>query len=188
MSEAENKNIIACSSCGKDVAKGVKKCPHCGKKLKMGLFTKLVLIVVVIIVGNMILNPGKTLEENLQETVSATVEDLSPRGELYQAFGRVMKNEYTDIQRDNIEEKITGNYIQWNLPVYDVNKRKENKYRIQTSTKNNYVGTFIDLYTSSEEQAAYVESLKTGDFISVKGLITGVSMRSIEIEYAVLSN
>ncbi|MFQ8923928.1 MAG: zinc ribbon domain-containing protein [Clostridium paraputrificum] len=27
----ENKNMTTCKACGKEIAKGVKKCPHCGK-------------------------------------------------------------------------------------------------------------------------------------------------------------
>lgn len=27
----ENKNLVKCKACGADIAKGVKKCPHCGK-------------------------------------------------------------------------------------------------------------------------------------------------------------
>ena len=84
--QAENKNIVACKACGKDVAKGVKKCPHCGKKLKMGMFIKIIRGVVVIAIASAILNPGKTLEERLQETRDAQASDLSPGGELSQMF------------------------------------------------------------------------------------------------------
>lgn len=27
----ENQNLVACKACGNEIAKGVKKCPHCGK-------------------------------------------------------------------------------------------------------------------------------------------------------------
>lgn len=186
MSEQEpNKNIVPCKACGKDVAKGVKKCPHCGKKLKMGMFTKIVLAVIAVFVINAIINPGKSLEERLQETRAADASELSPRGELSEIFS--MGSDYTDIQRDNKEKEITGLVVQWNLPVFDVNKRQDGKYRIQTSSSRDFVGTFIDLYTNTPEEAQLVESLQTNDFISIKGKIEGTSMRNIEITDAVLA-
>ncbi|WP_242824638.1 zinc ribbon domain-containing protein [Clostridium tyrobutyricum] len=27
----EDKNLVKCRDCGADIAKGVEKCPHCGK-------------------------------------------------------------------------------------------------------------------------------------------------------------
>lgn len=178
-----NSNLSPCKACGKDVAKGVKKCPHCGKKLKMGMFLKIILVAVVLIVGVTILNPGKTVEERLQETRSAQASGLSPRGELDEMFS--MMSDYTDIQRDNKESEITGQVVEWSLPVYDVNKRSEGKYRIQTSG-GGAVGTFITLYTTSASEAQTVEALQTDDYVNVKGRITGTSMRNIDIEDAIL--
>ena len=182
--QTENKNLIACKACGKDVAKGVKKCPHCGKKLKMGMFTKIILGIVVVVFANAILNPGKTLEERLQETRDAQASDLSPRGELGQVFTAM--SDYTDIQRDNKEKEITGQIVQWRLPVFDVNKSSEGKYRVQTSGSGNVVGTFVDLYATSPQEQQQIESLQTGDYVSFKGKIEGTFMRNVEIEDAVL--
>lgn len=182
--QSENTNLVACKACGKDVAKGVKKCPHCGKKLKMGMLTKIILGVVVIVIANSILNPGKTLEERLQETRDAQASDLSPRGELGDMFS--MMSDYTDIQRDNKEKEIIGQIVQWRLPVFDVNKSSEGKYRVQTSGSGNVVGTFVDLYATSPEEKQQIESLQTGDFVSFKGKIEGTTMRNVDIEDAVL--
>ena len=75
--------------------------------------------------------------------------------------------------------------VEWSLPVYDVNKRSEGKYRIQTSG-GGAVGTFITLYTTSASEAQTVEALQTDDYVNVKGRITGTSMRNIDIEDAIL--
>ena len=181
--QAENKNIVACKACGKDVAKGLKKCPHCGKKLKMGMFIKIILGVVVIAIASAILNPGKTLEERLQETRDAQASDLSPGGELSQMFS--VMGDYTDIQRDNKEKEITGQIVQWTLQVFDVNKSSEGKYRVQTSGSKT-VGAFVDIYTTSPKEKQQIEALQSGDFVSFKGKIEGTFMRNIEIEDAVL--
>lgn len=36
-------NLINCKTCGKEVSSDAKACPHCGQKLKMGLFKKLLI-------------------------------------------------------------------------------------------------------------------------------------------------
>ena len=154
------------------------------EKKKMGWFKKFILGVVVILIANAIINPGKTLEERLQETRDAQASDLSPRGELSEMFS--VMGDYTDIQRDNKEKEITGQIVQWRLPVFDVNKKSEGKYRVQTSGSNSAVGAFVDIYTTSPKEQQQVEALKTGDFVSFKGKIEGTFMRNIEIEDAVL--
>jgi RNA polymerase subunit RPABC4/transcription elongation factor Spt4 len=47
-----------CKTCGKEVAKSAKKCPHCGQKLKMGFFLKGVIGLVAIIVIAVIASSG----------------------------------------------------------------------------------------------------------------------------------
>ena len=178
---SDNKNMKQCKSCEKEVSKSAKLCPHCGKKLKMGWFLKVVIGLVAIAVISSITSPS--LEEHLTKTSEAQVIKVSPRGELADLFS--LMNDGTDIQRDNKEEELKGKYVIWTLPVFDVNK-SVTKYRVQTGSSGGFIGTFIDVYTTSSEQATYVESLKTGDFITVKGVISGVSMRKINIDYAIL--
>jgi hypothetical protein len=47
-----------CKTCGKDVAKSAKKCPHCGQKLKMGFFTKALIGIAALIVIAIIASQG----------------------------------------------------------------------------------------------------------------------------------
>ena len=56
---------------------------------------------------------------------------------------------------------------------------------MQTSS-GSAVGTFVNVYTRNESEKAYLENLKTGSAIKIKGEISGVFMRNIEIDPAVL--
>ncbi|MBV4440091.1 DUF3862 domain-containing protein [Clostridium tyrobutyricum] len=52
----ENKNLVKCKACGADIARGVKKCPHCGKDQRNFIgrhkvLTALGIIVILIIIG-----------------------------------------------------------------------------------------------------------------------------------------
>ncbi|EDN68479.1 conserved hypothetical protein [Beggiatoa sp. PS] len=178
-----------CPACGKEVAKSAKICPHCGKKLKMGFFLKTIIFIGILIVLAAIFGP--TEEEKAQqqaallESISnAQAVNLSPKGELYNAFKLI--SDYTDVQRDNLEKEIKDKVIQWTLPVYEVNKSGE-YYRVQTdSGKQNVVSTFLNVYPRNQEERQFIEGLKTGDMITIKGKIIGTMMRNITIKPAVI--
>jgi hypothetical protein len=91
---------------------------------------------------------------------------------------------FTDLQRENKEAEINGEIVEWELPVFDVSKKSDGIYRIQTK-RGGSVGTFTNLYTFSPEEVSRVEALVEGDKIKIKGKITGTSMRNIEIEPAI---
>lgn len=179
-----NSNLKPCKSCAKDVAKSSKKCPHCGQKLKMGMFSKAVIVILGFAVLGAIFAPKP-------EEVIATIADqapttLSASGKLNEAFSLMSK--YTDLQRDNLEKEITDQVVQWKLPVYEVSKQDEGIYRIQTDSKWGHVGTFITLYTQSPAEVETVESLTTGKWINIKGRIKGTTLRNVNIDPAVLIN
>lgn len=180
--EQKPKGIVSCKACGKDVAKSAKVCPHCGKKLKMGMMLKLFLGVVGIAILASVLSPST--EDLLKELQSAQVSDLSPRGELYETFK--FNSDFTDLNREDKEKAIKGMVVEWSLPVYEVRKLGENKYKVQTSGSDGIVGTFVTFPNVPQEDIETFNTLKTGDFVNFKGKITGTFMRNIEIEPAIL--
>lgn len=118
----------------------------------------------------------------LEKLENATASDIQPSGELaalYEIGGNA-----TDIQRDNKTSEIKGKIIDWTLEVYEVSKSGSD-YIIQTSG-DNLVGTFTTLTTRNNDEKIFVESLKTGDLIRVKGVIDGVTLRSIELNPVIL--
>lgn len=186
MAEAKLK---ICKSCNAEVAKSAKRCPKCGAKLKMGLLPKLLITLAGIVILSVALMPSTeeqqaSLAASLKEIETAEPSDLSPRGEIAAIFNLV--SQHTDIQRDNKEKEIKGKIIQWTLPVFEVRKQKDGVYRITTTGGGDTVGTFITVHTRNDAEKANVEGLKTGDLVSIKGRIDGISLRNIEIEDAVL--
>lgn len=177
----QSNNITQCKSCKKEVAKSAKKCPHCGETLKTSLFVKILTGLIVLGVLSAVLSPST--QDQLNTLAQAEISTLSPSGELDAAFS--LMSEYTDIQRENLEQAITGQTVQWRLPVYDVTKVGEGKYHVQTAS-DSAVGTFTYIYTQSPAQATHIESLKEGNFIKFKGTITGTLLRNIEIDPAIL--
>lgn len=55
---SENKNMTSCKACGKEIAKGVKKCPHCGKDqrnffMQHKILTGILVLVVIGMIGSL---------------------------------------------------------------------------------------------------------------------------------------
>ncbi len=181
--------LITCKSCGKEVAKGAKVCPHCGQKLKMGFFAKFGIAIVVLIGLGIFLSPSaEDFAKQLAEVENSNVDDVRADGEIANIFGLMTDN--TDIQRDNMEKELKGKVVSWSLPVYEVKLTNKEKmeYKIQTSSGTNNVGAFVEVYARNADEVAYIEGLKTGDIVSFKGKIDGVFMRNITIEKARLTN
>lgn len=192
MSKDKKKKTVPCKSCEKEVAKSANKCPHCGEVLKTSGGVK-VFAVILLIIGFYIFfvpSSDEVRQMNIREELAVLAQSepssLTPNGELAETFNIMSDN--TDIQRDNLAERITGSTVQWNLPVYEVRKLSEGRYRVQSSASGSVVGSFINIYTRSPEEETYVESLKLEDTISFKGKIAGVRLRSLQIDPAQLAN
>lgn len=131
--------------------------------------------------------PEKTAIEKLEQTESA---NIAPDGELAEIFS--IGSNYTDLQRELTLEKIQGKVVSWTLPVYEVS-RSGDGYTIQTqgsigdfqnSTK--VVTTFIFLQPRNSDELQLIQTVRTGDMISFKGVIKDVTLRSLEVAPAIL--
>jgi hypothetical protein len=65
-----------CKTCGKEVAKSAKKCPHCGQKLKMGFFMKALIGIAALIVIGIIASSGGG--DDSTKTASSTPSSSTP--------------------------------------------------------------------------------------------------------------
>lgn len=178
-----------CKSCGKEVAKSAKICPHCGAKLKMGLMTKLAIFIAAVAAIGAVTAPSKDeFSKTLQKIASAPAANLSATGELASLLQ--LGSDGTSVQRDEKEKEIKGKIVDWELPVYNVRVADEKKksYRIQTKTQTGLVSAFATVYARSPEDEAVLKGLKTGDMIRFKGQIKGITMRSVDVDPAVIPN
>ena len=73
--------LVSCKECGKEVSDGAAVCPHCGKKLRMGLLAKIA-IGVAALFGAVVLY-GLTIPEDQKRANAARrfcETELMPRG------------------------------------------------------------------------------------------------------------
>ena len=115
---------------------------------------------------------------------NTTPANIAPDGEVAKIF--TLGSDYTDLQRENKLTELKDQIVAWNLPVYEV-KRDGDGYTVQTSN-HRVVGTFVYLTARNDEERRFIEQLKTGDTIPIKGRIAGSSFRNLVIKTAILNN
>jgi hypothetical protein len=179
--------LVTCKTCKKEVSSSTKVCPGCGAKLKMGLMMKGIIAIAIMIVLGAIFGPSKDekdqqAKDKMQTFFESPIDNISG-GELKEIFSYGGKS--TDIQRDNKEKELIGKVVKWNVKVYEV-KKNSYGYKIQTSGTSDMVGTFANIAPQNEEDKTYIEALQTDDFITIKGKITGISMRHINLKPAMI--
>jgi uncharacterized protein len=127
--------------------------------------------------------PSQTNKHN-----SIPANNISPKGKLADMYN--LGSNYTDIQRDNMTKELKGKQIIWELPVYEVSKISNGKYRISTGTGelfgDSYVSASIKLTARNSNEVNYIESLMTGNKIKIQGIISDVFLRTVQIEQAIL--
>ena len=184
--------LKTCKACSKEVAKSAKVCPHCGKKLKMGWFLKFIIFIIGLFILGSILQPSAEekaleLQKTLDSLASAEVSELQPQGKLGEMFN--MGSDNTDIQREESEAYIKGKVVEWNLKVYEVSKSGDH-FRIQTQSEimrnPKIISAFIEIYPRNESELNKIKALKTDDTIRFKGIITGTTLRMINVDPAII--
>lgn len=112
----------------------------------------------------------------LVELAQTVPDEISPQGELGKAFG--FGGDYTEVQKKELLSTLAGKTVVWRLPVENITQ-EQNLYVITTKEitsfwkPTHYVPTRIFLSSQCSEDTEKLKSLKSGDFIKVKGKITG---------------
>jgi len=128
----------------------------------------------------------------LEKLAEAQSSDLEPNGRLAEKFS--LGGDSTDLQRQLETKEIVGKIVTWRLPVYEV-KQSGDEYIIQTANTfreiragDRLVGTFVHIKPRNLADKEKIENLKTGDVIKIKGIVSDVVMRNIEIKPAIFVN
>ena len=112
---SENKNLTTCKACGKEIAKGAKKCPHCGKDqrnffIKHKILTGILVLVVIMLIGslghnssnNPTTNSTSTSTSNTTQTKKDTPKDIYAVNEDVKLNDAVVK--VTKVEKSNGNE------------------------------------------------------------------------------------
>lgn len=181
--------MINCKTCQGEIAADAKTCPKCGarNKQKMGFIKKAFIAFVVLIIIGATLGRGEKNEkrEKLANTPAETKYSGADTVSLLADYFNPM-SKHTDIQREQALQELKGKVVEWELVVFEVSKQSSAVYKIQTSSRKNYVGTFVSIHSPGAEDVKTLAALKTGDKITVKGYVDGSFMRNINLNPAML--
>lgn len=175
--------IIVCKTCGKEIAKSAKACPHCGAKKKSGCLRSVLAAFLLVFGIAAILGalgggeaPSSSTGEN---TPGNSVVYTQPAETIIEVSPATLRAEYqenevaADAKYDNNLLKITGtiNNIGKDIldDVYLTIETGEYLYDIQC-------------YFSDASQIDIVATLKDGDTITLIGRCSGLSLTNVIVK------
>ncbi|MCL2882340.1 MAG: DUF4352 domain-containing protein [Coriobacteriia bacterium] len=146
--------LKTCKSCGKEVAKSAKKCPHCGARLGMATWLKVIIVLIVIgVIGAVAMYSCTAATVN---TVDKAVKSVSNGSDIKGPDGKVLTGDAAKKPTFNIGDTITVDDLQLTVSA-PVNKAPDE----YTTTKNKNVAVFHVKATNNGSSQAYISS---GDF------------------------
>lgn len=175
--------LRVCKSCGEDFAKSVEECPHCGKRVQSGM-----LLMVIIGVGCLALAAAfaipisKKQPDDLKMVTIAPVDQVNT-AELAALFND-RKVQMTPRAQGKARE-ITGKVVQWELEVFVVTKSAD-CYQVVTKATKTVPGTLLTVYPGNSQQQSYLDSIRPGTTLQIKGKITGMQQGRIRINPALI--
>ena len=179
----QRSKLKPCKNCQKPVTRQEKICPYCGTESKKGFYPKLIIGIMVLILFSTLAIPTKNnLKKERQKIATAVVDQVNSL-ELAKIFNK--RREHTDSELLNNEREITGKIIEWQLKVFVITKMPDH-YRVVTHATTEAPGTLLTVYPQSNKELRYLEGLKPGNTIKIKGKIEGTLQGRIKIDPAFL--
>ena len=180
---SESSYLRMCRSCGADFAKTVKVCPHCGKKVQSGTLLMLIIgLGCLAVVAAFALPVHKGQSDDMKIISEAAVDQINA-AELATVLGS--KNSQNDTAARNKVKEITGKIVQWDLEVF-VSTKSVNCYQVVTKPTADAPGTLLKVYPRNNQDMKYLETIKPGYRITIKGKVAGFQQGRIKIDPAVI--
>jgi hypothetical protein len=172
-----------CKYCGEDFAKSIKECPHCGKKVQSG---KLLLAIIgagcLALAGAFAIPIQKSQPDDMKIVLTASADRVNP-AELAALFNDSKIRTSPEAQRRARE--IKGKIVQWDLEVFAVTNSAE-CYQVLTKSDTSVPGTLTTVYPQDSQQQSYLDGIKPGSVIRIKGKIAGIQNGRVKINPALI--
>ena len=180
---SQNIYLRVCRSCGADFAKTVKVCPHCGKNTQSGLLLMLIIgMGCLALVAAFAIPINKGQSDDMKIIAEATLDQINTT-ELATVINN--KKSHSDPVTQNKVKEITGKIVQWDLEVFVCTKAVD-YYQMVTKPTANVPGTLLSVYPRNNQEKQYLEDIKPGYLITIKGKISGVRQGRIKIDPAII--
>lgn len=162
-----------CKSCGKEIAKSAKTCPHCGAKNKKPFYKAVWFWIIILTV--VILSLFADIDDNGDKSLNSNIKEQTQEKEAYQFLEGTKSDDFSEILKgvtgiENLDSVISKEFISYTAENSDykikiiANKdTKEIGYvKITTLTNDDPTNVFMSLnrmdYTT-ENDSAYTDWL-----------------------------
>jgi hypothetical protein len=149
--------------------------------LKKEVLPKLIIGVLVLILFGSLAIPTKPNLQKEREKIANTPVDMVNIREL----AKILDNKHTDIETLNKIGKIEGKIVELQLQVFVVTYMSD-YYRIVSIPSAGIPGTLLTLYPKNKKELGYLENIKPGHTIKIKGKIKGIYLKRLKIDPAFL--
>ncbi|MEJ2286974.1 MAG: hypothetical protein P8X85_25710 [Desulfobacterales bacterium] len=157
--------------------------PHT-QKIKSGIFFKLTmgLGIFSIICTLAMPNPIDQTKNEIKKIAVASLDEINAR-----KLATILDNQSINFrnQEDVLEKEIQGKIVEWEVEILVVASLSDH-YKILTKASSIYPGALLTLYPQNIQQETYIDSVNPGTSIKVKGKISGVLQRRIQINPALI--
>ena len=170
--------MVNCKACGKEIAKGVKSCVHCGKDqrnffMKHKILTAILVIVILGAIGSA--GGKKTTTANTNNTTTAKTET---KQEVKEEVIKVSAVDLAKAYEDN-EVKADKSYKDKTAEiagkVNDIGVVAGQTYVVLSAEKD-FAITNVQCFFKEQAEIDKVSNLKKGDTVTIQGKIDGKSM------------
>lgn len=142
-------NMTNCKACGKEIAKGVNKCPHCGKDqrnffMKHKIISVIGILIILGAIGGAMGNKGNTDNKDTKPTVASKSNTKTTN----------KKSDDTDKLKDSYAVGETAKYKGLEMTVTKVEKSQGTEYEKPKDGKE-YVIVTVNIKNNSTDKIAY---------------------------------
>jgi len=175
--------LRVCKSCGEDFAKTVKECPHCGKKVQSGMLLMLIIgLGCLALVATFAIPVNKGQSDDMEKIAAAQVDQVNAA-----ELASLLNNQSSpnSLRAQEKAGEITGKIVEWDLEVF-VSTKSADCYQMVTKPTAGAPGTLLKVYPRDNKEKNYLENIKPGNTIRVKGKISGLQQGRIKIDPAII--
>lgn len=183
----ENKNLTTCKACGKEIAKGVKKCPHCGKDqrnffMKHKIISIIAIFIVLGVIGSVTGgkdDSAKTTSTTAStssstESTKSTQADAKKEEEAITVSAVDLAKAYND-NEVSADKQYKGKKAVISGTIKDIGVSMGQTY-VVLSSGDDFALTDIQCFFKEQSEIDKVAELSKGSTATIQGKIDGKSM------------
>lgn len=178
--------MTTCKACGKEIAKGVKKCPHCGKDqrnffMKHKIISIIAIFIVLGVIGSV--TGGKddsakttstTTSTESTASTKSTSEDVKKEEEAITVSAVDLGKAYND-NEVSADKQYKGKNAVISGTIKDIGVTMGQTY-VVLSSGDDFALTDIQCFFKDQTEIDKVAGLSKGNSVTIKGKIDGKSM------------